>query len=251
MNDLQLLLDLHIAGERQGPGSADMTRQAMALAGLQGRSGLRIADIGCGTGAASFVLAQDLQADIVAVDFLPEFLSELEKRAAAAGVSRHIRTLPAAMEELPFQEAEFDVIWSEGAIYNIGFETGLRMWRRFLKPGGVLAVSELTWLTQDRPEELTRHWESAYAGVDLASAKIAQLEANGYEVLGYFPLPRDCWLDRYYRPLQYRSAAFLDRHGHSDQARALIEAEQSEIELYEKYADYVSYGFYIARKLPD
>ena len=251
MDDLGLLLDLHIGGDRQGPGSPSATRRAMELAGLPGQTGLRIADIGCGTGAASLILAQDLDADIVAVDFLPDFLSELETRATAAGVIQRIQTLPASMDALPFQSGEFDVIWSEGAIYNIGFETGLRTWRPFLKPGGILAVSELTWLTRDRPDELTEHWAREYAEVGLASEKIAQLEAGGYQVLGYFPLPPDCWLGTYYRPMQQRFPAFLKRHDNSDQARALVDADQAEIALYERYAAYVSYGFYVAQKLAD
>ncbi|MXX66893.1 MAG: methyltransferase domain-containing protein [Chloroflexi bacterium] len=250
MDDLQLLIDLHIGGERQGPGSNAMTRRAMELAGLPPQTHLRIADIGCGTGAASLILAQDLKADIVAIDFLPDFLAELEARAESAGVSRHIKTLAASMDALPFEDGAFDVIWSEGAIYNIGFETGLRSWHRYLKPGGVLAVSELTWLTRDRPEELTEHWTRAYSEVGLVSEKVAQIEASGYEVTGYFPLPKDCWLDHYYRPLQQRCPELLRQHGESEEARALIDAEQAEIALYERNADYVSYGFYIARKLP-
>lgn len=250
MEDLQLLVDLHIGGARQGPGSPSATRRAIELAGLNGKQGLRIADIGSGTGAASLILATDLDAEIIAVDFLPEFLTELENRAASAGVSGRIQTLAASMEALPFQDNELDVIWSEGAIYNIGFETGLRAWRRFLKPGGILAVSELTWLTQERPKSLTDHWETAYPEVGLASKKLAQLEAGGYEVLGYLPLSQECWLDTYYHPMQQRFPGFLDKYKHSEQAETLVAAEQAEIALYEENAAYVSYGFYIARKLP-
>lgn len=50
MDELQLLIDLHIGGSRQGPGSDDLTRLSVALSGLKSRSGLKIADIGCGTG---------------------------------------------------------------------------------------------------------------------------------------------------------------------------------------------------------
>lgn len=249
MDDLKLLIDLHIGGQRQGPGSDAMTRRAIALAGLEGHQDLNVADIGCGTGAASLVLARDLQASICAVDLFPDFLTELETRAATAGLSGHIETLAASMDALPFDENALDVIWSEGAIYNIGFETGIQSWRRFLKPGGILAVSELTWLTQDRPDELTRHWDREYPEVALPSQKIAQLEAHGYEVLGYFPLPPECWRDAYYTPILNRLDDFLDRHDQSDQAQALVRAERAEIDLYERFASFVSYGFYIARKL--
>jgi hypothetical protein len=76
------------------------------------------------------------------------------------------------------------------------------------------------------------------------------LEHNGYTPLGYFVLPEHCWLDAYYRPMQQRFEAFLRRHGGSDAARPWWRPKQAEIELYERYRAFVSYGFYIARKLP-
>ena len=249
MDELQLLIDLHRDSPRQGPGGDDETRLALTLAGLRGSSGLRVADIGCGTGASTLVLAAELDAQITAVDFAPEFLAELRGRAGRAGLAERITTLAAPMETLPFEAASFDAIWSEGAIYNMGFAAGVRAWRKFLKPGGVLAVSELTWFTDRRPEALRAHWAREYPGVDTASAKLAVLEREGYSPVGYFPLPDHCWLDNYYRPSQRRFAAFLDRHGHADAARAIIAAEEDEIALYEKYSEFFGYGFYVARKV--
>jgi acyl-homoserine lactone acylase PvdQ len=75
------------------------------------------------------------------------------------------------------------------------------------------------------------------------------LEENGYSPIGYFVLPEHCWLDNYYRPLQDSFKAFLERNGKSQAARAIIEAESRERELYEKYKSYYSYGFYMAKKL--
>ena len=43
---------------------------------------MRIADIGCGTGASTLVLAENLNAEIVAVDLHPKFLKVLTDRAA-------------------------------------------------------------------------------------------------------------------------------------------------------------------------
>jgi len=45
-----------------------------------------------------------------------------------------------------------------------------------------------------------------------------------------------------------RFDAFLERHGGSDQAKAIAETEKHEIALYEKYCDYYSYGVYAAKK---
>ena len=248
MEDFRLIVDLHADAERQGPGGDDETRLAVALSGLGGARGLKIADIGCGTGAATRVLAQALDAQVTAVDLFPDFLAALDRRAAEAGLVDRIATLQAPMEDLPFAEASLDAIWSEGAIYNMGFAAGVAAWRRFLKPGGVLAVSELTWLTASRPEALQAHWDAEYPEVDLASAKMAVLERAGFTPAGYFALAERCWLDNYYRPMQARFADYLARHGGSEQARAVVAAEEAEIALYEANRAYVSYGYYIARK---
>lgn len=250
MDDLQmqLLLDLHRSNFRQGPGGDDETKRAMELAGLDRSRLLKIADVGCGTGASTILLAKELDADITAVDFLPEFLDELQTRASDCGVADRITPLNCSMDALPFQEGEFDVIWSEGAVYNMGFEAGVSAWRRFLKPGGKLIVSEITWLSATRPTELQSHWEAEYPEIDVVSAKIGILERHGYSPQAYFVLPVHCWLDNYYRPMQARFEAFLERHGASDEAVAIVEAEQHEISLYEKYRDYYSYGVYVAKK---
>nr|MBN2277238.1 class I SAM-dependent methyltransferase [candidate division Zixibacteria bacterium] len=221
----------------------------MELAGLNRSHLLKIADIGCGTGISTILLAKELDAKITAVDFLQEFLDELQIRAENNGVAEQITTLNCSMDALPFSDEEFDVIWSEGAIYNMGFEAGVAAWRRFLKPGGKLVVSEITWLSASRPSELQSHWDEEYPEIDVASAKIGILERHGYIPEAYFFLPPHCWFENYYRPMQDRLDAFLKRHGQSEQAKAIVEAEHHEIALYEKYGEYYSYGVYIAKKV--
>ncbi|HSN55422.1 MAG TPA: methyltransferase domain-containing protein [Candidatus Sulfomarinibacteraceae bacterium] len=249
MDDLRLLIDLHKRGDRQGPGGDAETERALDLAMVDRRAPLKVADIGCGTGAATLVLARLLNARITAVDFLQDFLDVLEKRAASMGVAERISTLACSMDELPFADEELDVIWSEGAIYNIGFEKGVADWRRYLKAGGLLVASEITWITGSRPPELQEHWDAEYPEIDAASAKIRVLETHGYSPVGYFVLPERCWIDQYYRPLQARFEDFLNRNGNSEEARAIVAAERHEIDLYERYKAHVSYGVYVARKL--
>ena len=251
MDELSLLVDLHRDGKRQGPGGDDETRLAITLSGLSGRKGLKIADIGCGTGASTLVLAKALDASVTAVDFLPDFLHDLDVTAKRENLGQRIETLTASMDALPFEEQSFDAIWSEGAIYNIGFANGILAWRRFLKPDGILAVSELTWLTQARPAELEQHWNREYPEVDTASAKMAILEDNGFSPMGYFALPKRCWLDNYYRPMQERFAAFLERNDNSEAAAAIVAAEEHEIALYERHSAFFSYGYYVARRSAD
>lgn len=248
MDEFKLIIDLHIAAARQGPGGYAETQTAISLAGINRDAPLKIADIGCGTGASTMLLARLPNAKITAVDFLQDFLDVLKARARMEGVEEKITPLCASMEELPFEDEEFDVIWSEGAIYNIGFQKGVADWRRYLKPGGVLVASEITWLTNSRPSELQSHWHNEYPEIDTASAKIKVLEESGYTPVGYFVLPEYCWLDNYYEPMRSSFGSFLSRHGHSEEARAIVEAERHEIELYEKYRAHYGYGVYSARR---
>ena len=245
MDDFSLLIDLHKRNKRQGPGGDDQTELALQLAGIDRSQQLKIADIGCGTGASTLYLAKQLNTEITAVELLPEF----NRKSEAEGLSGKIKTLAASMEELPFCENEFDVFWAEGSIYNMGFQKGIESWKPFLKSGGLLVVSEITWTTAKRPEKIQVHWESEYPEINVASAKIAQFEAAGYSLIGYFTLPETSWNYNYYEPMQTSFDAFLARNGHTQEAKEVVAAERSEIELYEKYKAFYSYGFYIALKV--
>jgi SAM-dependent methyltransferase len=249
VEDDQLLIDLHKSAKRQGPGGDAETEKALSLAMIDRAAPLKLADIGCGTGASTLLLARLLRARITAVDFLQDFLEVLNGRAENVGFSEKITTLCCSMADLPFRDKEFDVIWSEGAIYNIGFERGVIDWSRYLKVGGLLVVSEITWLTASRPSELHKYWENAYPEIDVASSKIDVLEKNGYSPMGYFVLPEHCWLDNYYRPMQDGFKDFLNRNGNSERARTIVETESREIELYERYKTHYGYGVYIAKKV--
>ena len=243
-----LLIDLHKDGPRQGPGSSTQTKVAINLAGLAGCvRALKVADIGCGTGASTLVLAENLNAEVTAVDLFPDFLSILTADADKKGLVTKIKTLACSMDNLPFEENSFDVIWAEGAIYNIGFEKGVAYFKHFLKPSGLLAASEITWLTQNRPDEITSYWSSQYAEIATAADKIKVLEEQEFILKGYFPLPESCWIDDYYDPLQNRFDAFLAKHN-TEEAQSIVDDHINEIDLYKKYCNYYSYGFYIAQK---
>jgi len=247
--ELELLIDFHKNAERQGPGSSEATLKALSFIPFANNTPLKIADIGCGTGAQTLTLAQNLNADIIAVDLFSDFLDRLKNLSKKHGLDHKINTLEADMKKLPFREEEFDVIWAEGSIYLMGFEKGIKEWKKFIKSSGFIAVSEITWTTGSRPSEIEDHWNNEYPEIDTASAKIKLLEENGYSPVGYFPLPVSCWLENYYKPMESRFDFFLEKHSHSGSARELVEQERTEIQMYKKYSDYISYGFYIAKKV--
>lgn len=244
-----LLVDLHRDGKRQGPGSEEETLRALELSRLDWALPLEVADIGCGTGASALVLADKLpNARITAIDLFPEFLEILEEQARLKGCAARVQALAESMETLPLAADSCDLIWSEGAIYNMGFRRGVEAWRRHLRPGGVLAVSEITWLRPNPPREILEHWNSEYPEIATASEKIAVLAAAGYDLLGYFALPASSWIDNYYDPTERRIPEFLERHAQGTEAAQVVEMERLEADLYRRYQDWFSYGFYIARR---
>lgn len=248
MDPLDLLIDLHTPNDRQAPGDDAETRRALALTRLPPTTITRIADLGCGAGASALLLARDTAANVTAVDAAPAFIDRLRDRAARAGLSHRIDPHVGDMRSPPCADGELDLLWSEGAVYNIGFADGLRGWRRLLRPGGVVAVTELSWLIDDRPAEVEAHWASEYPGMRSVSTNLRTLEAAGYLPLGCFALPRTSWTESYYAPLRAGFARFLDRHDHANAAKEIVAAEEREIRLFETFGHTYGYVFYIARR---
>jgi len=247
MTELDLIIDFHKKAERQGPGSGRDTLKALGFMDLPAGS-IKVADIGCGSGGQTITLAQNISGQITAVDLFPEFLEELDQKSKKLGLEDKIVTLAKSMDDLPFPTCEFDIIWSEGAIYNIGFENGIKQWKDYLKVGGYLAVSEITWISRSRPKEIEEFWAIEYPEIDRASNKIKILEDNGYTLAGYFYLDEESWVKNYYEPMKARFGTFLERHGHSELSAKVVNDYKAEIDQYFKFKEYFTYGFYIARK---
>lgn len=251
INEMQLLMQLHLNNDRQGPGGKLETCQALNLCRLNMDMNrhLHIADIGCGTGGQTLTLAEELDAEITAIDLSPEFLEKLHEHAKGKGLNKKIHTLQASMDELPLADETFDLIWSEGAIYNIGFRHGLELWHRLLKPGGLIALSEISWLTNQRPATVNKYWTNIYPEIDTVTGKLQVLEATGYLPLAHFILPEHCWTLNYYQPLQQAHQRFLTENHQSAMAMEIVKNDMEEFNVYQQYKAYYSYGFYIAKKI--
>lgn len=248
MDLMDYVIEFHKDAERQGPGSDETTRKALQYIPDLGKNA-RILDIGCGTGAQTMVLAKNTKAQIIAVDMLQEFLDKLQEKIDRKSLSNRVVTKQALMNNLDFQKKSFDVIWSEGAIYNIGFEKGLLEWRRLLKDGGYIVVSEISWLTDKRPKEIEEYWTDAYSEIDTIDAKLSIIEKCGYDPISHFVLPENCWMEHYYTPILLRSDTFLKKYNYEENVKEFIKMGLDEIKMYEKYKEYDSYVFYIAKKI--
>ena len=187
METLDLIIDFHKNNPRQGPGSQQSTIKALQFL-PQLTPQAQLLDVGCGTGAQTMVLSEQTPAHITAVDSSKEFLSILKHKALQQGITNRLTVKEMDMEQLAFAPESVDVIWAEGAIYNIGFSRGIREWRPLLKK------------------------------------------------------------DAYYHYYETNEAAFLERHGNSEEAKTLVEENRQEMKHFEKCSAYYNYVFYIMQK---
>jgi len=209
---------------------------------------LRILDIGCGNGAQTIQLAKHTNGSILAVDNHRPFLDELERRAEAEGVSTKITVCLKDMRALGMEEGPFDLIWSEGALYIMGFGKGLAVCHGLLRSGGLLAVSELSWFRPDPPGECQQFFANEYHAMADIDTNVATIEKCGYETLGRFALPESAWWVPYYQPLERRLESLRDKYATDPQRIKLIESVQTEIEVYRKYSAYYGYVFYLMQR---
>lgn len=246
--DFNLICEYFSAIERQGPGSPEATIRALSFIDNLSE-GSRIADIGCGTGGQTIVLAQNVPGKITGIDLFPAFIDLFNANARKMKLQGRVKGVVGSMDKLTFDNEELDLIWSEGAIYNIGFEKGLNEWRRFLKHGGYIAVSEASWFTDERPDEIDAFWKDAYPEMDTIPKKIAQIQKAGYIPVASFILPENCWTENFYVPQIKAQETFLNKHRGNKAAEELVANERHEALLYSKYKEYYGYVFYIGRKI--
>lgn len=241
-----IFFEIHTELLRESPGRDRYTRQAFEM--LPAMSRPRILDVGCGPGAATLALARLTDGEIHALDTHQPYLDRLETSAEEHGFADRIHTVNRSMDHMDFEEERFDLIWAEGSIYIIGFDRGLREWRRFLKPGGFLGVHEVVWLKPDPPKECRDFWQEGYAAMRGIRDNLEAIPDAGYEVLGHFALPNDAWWEGYYAPLEKRIALLREKYTGDAQALESLEVEQYEIEMYRRYHEWYGSAFFLMRK---
>ena len=238
---------------RLGPGDDHSTMQALNVLlsirpELRDESSLvrlRVLDIGCGNGAQTIQLAKHIDGTILAVDNHQPFLVELQRRAEAEGVSDKIQLYPRDMCDLGLAEGSFDLIWSEGALYIMGFREGLEKCHNLLIPGGLMAVSELSWLQPNPPAECHRYFIKEYPAMVDVDTNVATIKNCGYDLLGQFTLPESAWKESYYHPLEDRLQSFRKKYATDPERIEIIDSVQTEIDLYRKYSAYYGYVFFM------
>ncbi|MDR2046832.1 MAG: class I SAM-dependent methyltransferase [Clostridiales bacterium] len=244
---IDLLIEAHIGLKRQGPGSSEMTIKALRFLDNIDKIA-RVADLGCGSGGQTMVLAAHIHGKIIGVDLFQGFIDAFNDNAEKLNLQDRVTGIVGSMENLPFQDEEFDLIWSEGAIDNIGFEKGLTYWRKFLRINGYVAVTCPSWLTDKHPAEIEKFWMEAGSGLDTVGHNIDAMQRAGYSFVAAFTLPEDCWTDNYFVPREAAEQLLSEKYAGGKTVEAYIKGDKYEVELFSKYRQHYGYVFYIGKK---
>ena len=188
----------------------------------------RILDVGCGTGVPTMELARLSNGEIIGLDINQGHLDALVRKIEKAKVSDRVKAVKCSILDMEFADESFDIIWSEGSIFIIGFKKGLREWKRFLKPDGFMVIHD----EKGNIEE-----------------KLKQVSYCGYELLGYFMLDEDTWWVEYFAPLEKLINKFRIKHAGDPEVIAALDNDQREIEMFKKNPKrYGSSVFFIIKK---
>ncbi len=232
---------------RQGPGCMGTTRKAFSYLPPLPKDA-NILDIGCGSGTQTRDLASLTSGTITAVDNHNPFLDTIDAKAKEDGSAGRIKTVYASMDALPFETGQFDLIWSEGAVFIIGFEKGLWTWRPFLKKGGYMVVSDAVWFEPNPPEELMQWWEKE-GYIPKTEDQLKELvKIAGYRLVATHRLPEEGWWDNYYVPMLARVKELRKTHGANPVHAGILDSLEEEAETYRKYKRYYGYTFFVMQK---
>jgi SAM-dependent methyltransferase len=205
-----------------------------------------VVDAGCGAGRQTFVLAHELKTPIHAVDSYQPFLDRLRQHANEEGVAQLVRTHCMDMKDIPSVFPTIDLLWAEGAAYNIGFANALAIWAKAIRPGGFAVVSELCWLRDEIPNAVREFFRSGYPEMQSVQQNIATAEQAGYELFNTYTLPKEAWVKDYYDILEPRAKLLVN---HSDVAvRDFAVETLKEIETFKISEESYGYVFYVLQR---
>lgn len=247
MEGLEYFYELFCSLPRGGPGDNNSTRKAFGcLKNLPSEP--LILDIGCGPGMQTLELAKMSNGIIVALDNYQPFLDILIQNAIKEGVEKRIIPKHQSMLEMDFKNNTFDVIWSEGALYLMGFQNGLKRCHQLLRNNGYLAVTEAVFLLPTIPKPLQQFWDEGYPDIKDVKSNIALIQNEGFELLTHFTLSKSSWIDTYYAPMEKRINELKKKYYDNKIALQVFEECEKEIRIYHTYSDYFGYEFFIMQK---
>ena len=247
MEGIEYIYELCEALPRSGPGDNVYTRHAFASIPYAPPHPF-ILDIGCGQGMQTIELARISNGKIIALDNHQAFLDILMEQAKKHEVEKNIIPKNMSMLDMDFKKETFDIIWSEGALYFMGFQNGLKRCHQLLKDKGYLAVTELVYTVPHPPKAVIKYLTSEYPDIRNIETNIKTIDKEGFNLISNFTLPESAWLNRYYLPMEKELPRLNKKYQENEIALAVFEGFTNEVNMYRKNSNYYGYEFFVMQK---
>lgn len=241
----QLFFEVFESLPRQGPGTFECAQRALALC-AELSSSPRILDLGCGAGAQTLHLASLTEGSIVAIDSHAPLIERLQTNIEEQGLLDRVEAQVGDMSALEWPHKSFDLVWSEGALYNLGLETALPICAGLLRPGGYLAFSEAVWRTTDAPPEV-RELFADYPTMGRVEDVVTRIKASSLSLIHHFDLPDGAWWDTFYGPMEQQIAALQAKYIADDEALSALAEIAREPAMHRRSGHHYGYTFFITQ----
>lgn len=134
-DELALVEEFHTLGR---PATIELAE----LAGID--RGAMILDVGAGIGGPARLLARRYEAIVTGIDVTAEFCQVATWLSKRTGLSDHVTFHTGDALALPFDDASFDVVWTQHVTMNVADKGAFYgELRRVTRPGGKLAFFDL------------------------------------------------------------------------------------------------------------
>lgn len=238
--------ELHKDLPREGPGDPADIAWATSLGSLPPDGTL--CDAACGPGADLGALAASVpEGRVIGFDRHGPFVEAAAKRHEGNArvevvEGQLIRRDQSGLPD-PHDLGPFDLIWCAGACYFEGVTDCLEAWKPALKPGGLVAFSEVAWFVEDPASEVRAFWED-YPAMTTEAGIARQIAAAGYDLLGTRRLSDAAW-KAYYEPLSARAARL--RSQATPELARVLDAGDEEARMWQTYKAQFGYVLSVVR----
>jgi SAM-dependent methyltransferase len=243
----QVFFEVYENLPRQGPGSRACAARALDLCrDLPDEPA--ILDVGCGVGGQTLHLAELTRGSIVALDSHAPSIDRLKSALVERGLADRVSPMVADMSDSGLTLSDFDLVWSEGALYSIGLRAALGVCHGLLRPGGYLAFTDAVWRRGDPPPAVKASFDLDYPTMGRLEDDLAAIRDCGFTLVGHFTLPDDAWWDDFYTPMEKRIAELRGTYAGDPEASGILDHLAGEPELHRRYSAFYAYEFFVARR---